>query len=229
MNLNFKAPLSTALAIVAGVVVLLSYFVDTDVNGVLTTLGYLRDFLLQGAIVWAAVAVLVGITNLASVHMRKIHTGEEGGYSFILLLSLILTIGVGLYDIGNTYFNQALNFQRIQWVFEHIQLPIETSLMAVLLVSLTYAVIRFAGNAWGRGQRTRLSLLSIVFVGTFSLLLFGTVPQIATQSPLLSDIRVWILTVPSMGGARGILLGVALGTIATGVRILTGSDRPYRG
>jgi hypothetical protein len=31
------------------------------------------------------------------------------------------------------------------------------------------------------------------------------------------------------GGARGILIGVALGTIATGLRILMGVDRPYGG
>jgi len=31
------------------------------------------------------------------------------------------------------------------------------------------------------------------------------------------------------GGARGILLGVALGTLTTGLRILFGADRPYGG
>jgi hypothetical protein len=30
-----------------------------------------------------------------------------------------------------------------------------------------------------------------------------------------------------MAGARGILLGVALGTVATGLRVLLGIDRPY--
>jgi hypothetical protein len=39
--------------------------------------------------------------------------------------------------------------------------------------------------------------------------------------------REWILTVGSLGGARGILLGVALGTIVVGVRLLLGIDRPY--
>ena len=31
------------------------------------------------------------------------------------------------------------------------------------------------------------------------------------------------------GGARGILIGVALGTLTTGLRILFGADRPYGG
>jgi hypothetical protein len=32
-----------------------------------------------------------------------------------------------------------------------------------------------------------------------------------------------------VAGARGILLGVALGSLTTGLRILIGADRPYSG
>jgi len=44
------------------------------------------------------------------------------------------------------------------------------------------------------------------------------------QLPALKD---WVLGVPSTAGARGILIGVALGSLATGVRVLVGFDRPY--
>jgi hypothetical protein len=33
----------------------------------------------------------------------------------------------------------------------------------------------------------------------------------------------------SLGALRGLLIGVALGTITTGLRILIGADRPYGG
>ncbi len=221
MNLKLKSPVSTAMAIGVGLVVLLGYFFGSDAAGSLTPLGILRNYFLQGAIIWAAVALIVGIANLASVHLNYIRQNTGGGYSFILLLALIVTIGVGLYDILQTHFNQELNFQRMRWVFDYIQLPIETSLMAVLAISLTYAAARLLAR--------RLNLLSVVFVGVVLLLLVGAAPQIAAQAPLLADIRNWILQVPTLAGARGILLGVALGTIATGIRILTGSDRPYGG
>jgi len=221
VNLKLKSPVSTAIAIGVGIVVLLGYFFGSDASGVPTTLGLLRDFLLQGAIVWAAVAMLVGIVNLASVHLGKIRANEEGGFSFILLLSLIITLGVGLYDIAKTHLDQELNFQRTSWIFNYIQLPIETSLMAVLAISLTYAAARLLAR--------RLNLLSVVFVGVVLMMLIGAVPQVAAQAPLVAEIRNWILRVPTMAGARGILLGVALGTIATGIRILIGSDRPYGG
>jgi len=221
VNLKFKSPVSTSLAIGVGIVVLLGYFFGSDPSGEATTLGLLRGFLLQGAIVWAAVAMLVGIFNLASVHLAKIRTNEEAPYSFILLITLIITLGIGLYDIVETFTQGELNFKRSSWVFNYIQLPIETSLMAVLAISLTYAAARLLAR--------RLNLISVVFVGVVLMLLIGAVPQVAAQAPLLAEIRQWILRVPTMAGARGILLGIALGTIATGVRILTGSDRPYRG
>jgi hypothetical protein len=221
MKLKFNAPLSTAIAIGVGIIVLLGYFFGTNAFGEATTVGILRDYFLQGAVVWAAVALLVGIFNLAAVHLRKIRGGKEGGYSVILLISLIGTLGIGLYDIAKTQLSQEPNFQRVRWVFNHVQLPIETSLMAVLAVSLTFAVARLLAR--------RLNILAIIFVSVVLLLLIGAIPQITSLTPIFTDLRTWIITVPAVGGARGILLGVALGTIAAGIRILTGRERPYRG
>jgi hypothetical protein len=42
-------------------------------------------------------------------------------------------------------------------------------------------------------------------------------------------VRPWITQVLALGGARGILIGVALGTLTTGLRVLFGADRPYGG
>jgi hypothetical protein len=47
--------------------------------------------------------------------------------------------------------------------------------------------------------------------------------------PILYDIRMFISQRLASAGARGILIGVALGTLTTGLRILFGSDRPYGG
>ena len=105
--------------------------------------------------------------------------------------------------------------------FNNIQLPIETSLMAILVVTLTYAAIQLL--------RRRRNLLSIVFLATGLLMLAGTAPwPVVGDLPFFSDIlRPFIARFPAAAGARGILIGVALGTLTTGLRILFGSDRPY--
>jgi cytochrome bd-type quinol oxidase subunit 2 len=204
-----------------GLVVLFGFVFGTNPAGEATLLGLLRDYFLRGAIVLAAVALLVGIVNLAAVHSNKIREKESPGYSFLLLAALLGTVVIGLFDISRMDISGESNFQWTHWLFTYIQIPVETSLMAVLAISLTYASARLLGQ--------RLTIYSVVFLGVLMILLLGVIPQLIDFLPFLSDIRTWIIEVPAVGGARGVLLGVSLGIIATGLRILMGSDRPYKG
>ncbi len=214
MKINIKAPLSTAVAIVVGIIVLAGYFIPSIDN--------IRLVLLRTGLVLAAVALLVGIVNLASVHIKKMgKESENSGYSLILLISLLVTLVIGIIDMVQTYLIGRPNFQITNWVFTNIQLPIETSLLAVTTISLIYAA---AGIL-----RKRMDLFSISFFFIVLLVLLGSFSIPPATIPFLQMIREWILRVPALGGARGLLLGIALGTITTGIRILLGTDRPYGG
>jgi hypothetical protein len=208
---KFKGVISTAIAIAFGFLVLAGY--------IFPSLGQLQLFILNVAVILAGFAVLVGISNLFIVHSEKIRTRQKGAfYSAILIISLVVTFALGLLahfeiPVAKSLFSDA---------FLSIQLPIETSLMALLLVSLTYASIRLL--------RRRLNLLSVVFLATAFLILIGTAPwPFLGDVPILSGLRAWIIQFPAGAGARGILLGVGLGTLTTGLRILFGTDRPYGG
>jgi hypothetical protein len=151
---------------------------------------------------------------LLSVHWQKITKEQEGNaYSYVLITTLILTIAV----VG--YFGPTADWS--MWIFNHIQLPIESSLMALLAVILVYAGARLLNR--------RVNLLALVFLITVLFTLLGTASVPGIEIPLLSDVSGWISRVVATAGARGILFGVALGTIATGLRILIGADRPYGG
>lgn len=205
-----KAPFSTALAIVTGLLVLLGYFLPVSL------LQNVRATLLQWALILAAFTLAIGIINLFSVHWAKIKTRQPGNfYSLVLILALAGTVIIG--GVVSTPTGvPAL------WLFNHIQLPIESSLMALLAIVLLYAGIRLL--------RRRLNLFSVVFLATTVLVLLGTAPLVFFEElNFLTGVRNFFVQVLSIGGARGILIGVALGTVATGVRILIGSDRPYSG
>lgn len=221
MKLKFRAPISAAVAIGVGLVVLLGYFLGTDSSGESTLLGILRDYFLQGAVVVAGVALLVGVFNLTAAHAKKIRQGDGAIYSAITVFALIITLLIGTYDLAMTYLQGAPGLQYTRWVFENIQLPIEASLMAVIAISLTYAATRLLGR--------RMNFMSAVFIAVVLVLLVGAVPVVASNFDLIATFRQWILSVPSVGGARGIIIGVALGIVATGIRILMGTDRPYGG
>jgi hypothetical protein len=206
-----KIPLSPAIAIGFGLVVLLGYFLD------IPQVVLLRDVLLRWAIILAAVALLVGVANLFAVHWGKITKGRSGGiYSLVLAVSLVLTLVVaGTFGPTGTW---------SQWIFNNIQLPVETSLMAVLAVVLVYASIRLL--------RRRLNIFTLVFFLTVVFMLLSAAPFLGFDIPGLhgpDGLRALVARIPATAGARGILLGVALGTIATGLRVLMGADRPYRG
>jgi hypothetical protein len=198
------------IAIASGVVVLLGYFLPA-----IPFLVNLRVAFLNWAMILAAVAVFVGIFNLFSVHTQKLRNKNEAAYSVLLLVFLLGTFALGLL-LGPT--SPAMNV-----VFTSIQIPVETSLMALLAVSLLYATIRLL--------RWRANFMSITFIITALIIFLGTAPlPFIGPIPFFSDwLRPVIAQVPAAAGARGILLGVALGTLMTGLRILFGADRPYGG
>jgi hypothetical protein len=214
VKIKFNAPISTAIAIGVGIVVLAGYFIPSINN--------IRFILLRTGLVLSAIALLVGIINLLSVHFRKMgEENENSGYSLILVITLAITLGVGVVDMVQTYLFGRPNFQMTNWAFTNIQLPIETSLLAVTTISLTYAAASIL--------RKRMDLFSITFFLVILLVLLGSFSIPPATLPFLHVIRDWIVRVPALGGARGLLLGIALGTITTGIRILIGTDRPYGG
>jgi hypothetical protein len=205
--------LSTALAIAGGLVVLAGTFMGVGAGGQVSLLGEIRLTLLNWAVLLAGFAVFVGLFNLAGVHARKVQTRQKGFvYSLILIFSMVAMF---LYGV--------LRPAGMDAVFNTVQLPVEASLMAVLVVTLTVAAMRLL--------RRKLNPLSILFLATALLIMLATAPlPLVGNIPILSDwVRPFIAQVLAASGARGILLGVALGTLATGLRILLGAERPYGG
>ncbi len=209
--MKLRAPFSTALAVLAGLFVLAGYFLDIPL------LVEWRDRLMQWAIILAAAALLVGVVNLFGVHWRKASAGEKGGlYSAILILSLMITVVVA------GYFGPAHTWTL--WIYQYLQVPVESALMAVLAVSLALAAARLL-------QR-RKTLFTAVFFVTAVFMLFSAAPFFGISLPSVhgpGGLRELVNNLLVVGGARGILIGVALGAVAAGLRLLSGADRPFGG
>lgn len=201
------------IAISVGALVLLGYFIPA--------VAPFQRLLLEWAIILAGVALLVGIGNLFSVHFERVRARKKGHiYSLVTLVSLlsVLLLGVAGVETATSF---AMNA---------IMIPVEISLMAVLAVTLVYASIRLL--------RERADIKSIVFIVTALLVLSGAIslpiligiplPQVGSED-ILTFISKSISQVLAVGGARGLLIGIALGALTTGLRVLLGADRPYGG
>ncbi len=198
---------TAAIAMASGLIVLLGYFYPLD------ALTQIRIMLTDWAVIIAAMAVLVGIANLIMVHMDKIRKREKNSiYGALLVLSLIATFGLGLVFGPEN--------QIVRLAVDAVIVPVEASLMAILAVTLVYASIRLF--------RRRTDVLTVIFLLTAVIFLIAIMPT--PFGPVPGD---WIIIqfagMFSRGGARGLLIGIALGTLLTGIRVLFGIDRPYGG
>ncbi|MDE3088419.1 MAG: hypothetical protein KGJ80_03395 [Chloroflexota bacterium] len=194
--------LPTAIAIAVGLVVLFDFFFA------LPLLDAIGAAFREWTILLTAFALLLGLINLLSVHLMRVirRTEPNTGYSLLVLITTVVVFLVGLLF--------GLPSAPMTWLFDNVYVPLQGAffaLVAFFLATAAYRALR------ARSIETTLMLLAalIVFVG---------------QAPLLNALtqaKDWVLNVPSTAGARGILLGVALGTIATGLRLIVGLDRPY--
>ncbi|MCU0484709.1 MAG: hypothetical protein MUC85_01235 [Anaerolineales bacterium] len=204
--------LSAIIAILAGTVVLAGYLIPG--------LEFLSETALSWAIILAGFSLIVGVINLLSVHWHKLASGESSGYNslFLIMAFLVTLILVGLPLPGITGPESAA----AQWLLKYIQIPVEASLLALLSITLVVAIIRFL--------RRRQDGAALLFVATVVIILLGSVPLYRYgELSLVSGIRDWLTNVLATAGVRGLLIGIALGTIAAGIRILMGADRPYGG
>lgn len=220
--------INAVIAVTAGVFVLLGYFIDpilfanqanlSDFQRILLQFAGIRVILLKWSVLLAGIAVMIGVGNLFSVHWQKITQRKPGSmYSVVLLLFFLLTF---VLVIGARYapaLEAQLNLVDAQNFFLNgIMVPTEISLMALLTVTLLYSSVRML--RWRIDWKTILFLLA-------ALLALVSMGPMTSSIPVIGD----VVQVFSTGGARGILIGVALGTLTTGLRILFTADRPYGG
>lgn len=204
-----RAPIATAVAIAIAVLVLIGYFVPIPL------ISNIQGLLLGWAVIAAGFAALVGIINLIIVHWRRATTPPNRDlYSVLVIASFLLTFAVGV------WFGPA--DPAFQQVIASIQVPAEASLMAVLAITLAVAGLRLLQRRKG-GMAVVFMLSALVYL----VLASGLFTSAAWGSPL-QEILHLVDRLP-LAGARGILLGIALGSLTAGLRVILGADRPYSG
>ena len=163
------------------------------------------DVLLRLVTIVVALSIVIGIANLLYVHVGRLARGKA--YTAIVLASFGFTVYWYVMRPGDTS------------LLEAVQVPIESALAALLCLSLLHGGSRVLGK--------RADIWGLLFVAVVVLVLLASLP-LAELAPIQAW-RDWLMRVPVSAGARALLLGIALGTVVTGVRALLGQDRSFRG
>ena len=106
----------------------------------------------------------------------------------------------------------------LTWIFDYLYFPLQATmgaLLAFFIVSAAYRAFKLR------------SVPALILLVSSLVVLITQLPFRAALSPLLPAAREWIFAIPVTAGVRGILLGVALGTTATALRVLLAVDHPY--
>ena len=166
------------------------------------------------AVVIAAFALGVGAINLFMIHGKKIGSRhKDAPYSLILLGGLLFTLLAGL------IFGKSSD-ATYQFVFTRILTTADSSFFSMLCFYIVSAAYR--------AFRAR-NLEAAIFLVAGTLVMLGNVPIGAVIWTKFPAIGTWILSVPNTAGMRGMLLGAAMGFIATSLRIILGLERSHFG
>lgn len=154
-------------------------------------------------------AVLLGLLNVAWLHMgRVLHGQRDWGLSLLLVAVLVAVFIAGVVNPAGAA------SPMLTWVFDHLIAPGQLALFALLAAVMAAAAYRYlrigrSGGVW---------------------LLAGAAIILVVQSPLasiwlppwLAAATFWFIDAPVMAAVRGALLGSGIALLIVGLRLLLG-------
>lgn len=202
--------------------------------------GDLESRFLNWYTIVAGFTLLLGLDSLTRHHLVQVwRRSPNWFYSLLLVLSLIATVGLGLYSWFRfrTPFDLRAPFM---WLYTYMIIPLQSTMFASLaffIVSAAYRAFRIRNFA----ATLLLCAACLVMVGNVPL--GGTIwraigslihlvwpgldPAAFGRLEGLAAVKDWLMAVPQAAAARGINIGLALGGMAMSLRIILGIERTY--
>ena len=203
------------LTAVIGVFMILSFFVPHQVVSVP------GQFLQLTAVIVVACGYVLGGANVLRVNIDAIAKQQPGWiYKLVLVLSLLATMVIGAIE-GSQFLDPG---RRSRWIYDTLYSPMSATMFALLAFFIASAAFRAfrvrTVEAWWLAAAALIVMIGRVPIGDA---VTGFLPP-ALQ---LSSIQEWIMNVPQNAAKRAILMGAALGVMATGLRVILGIERSY--
>jgi hypothetical protein len=194
---------------VAGIFVLIGFFVPHP---------YVRttyDDIQQWVIIVVAFTYVLGMANLLRINGEQIRRrARDWPYKVVLVLGLLGTMAVGFSE-GTRYLNDGTRFT---WIYNTFYSAMSATMFSLLAF--------FIASAAFRAFRVRTPEALLLAIAAFILML-GRVPIGGAIHPFLPQAADWLMEIPQNAAKRGILMGAALGVMATGFRVILGIERAY--
>jgi hypothetical protein len=170
--------------------------------------------LLEWATVIYAFALILGSISLWNTHARKIRQKSEGWlYSIVTLVALVAVTVLGVWQgVGEgTLVNRIYNM---------VNSPLASTMFALLAFFIASAAFRAF-----RARNVEATLLLVTAI----LMMIGRVSIGEFIWKGFPGFTEWLLDVPNLAAKRAIAIGVGLGAVSIGLKIILGIERGYLG
>lgn len=204
-----RRSLPLTICLVMGVVMMIQFFIPHPVS-----VGF-YDLTTKWIRIVSAFALVLGVGSLILYHLDRLQRRRPGWvYSIITLVALLVTAFVGL----ARGVKPGSPLQEV--IFKNMLVPLNASMFAILAF--------YMASAAYRAFRARTKEAALLLIAAFIVML-GMVPIGTAIWGKLPEVAEWILSVPNMAAKRAILFGVALGAIATSLKVILGIERGWLG
>jgi hypothetical protein len=204
-----KRNVPLAICLGFGIVMMVQFFVPHPIS-----VGF-YDLTTKWVRIVLAFALVLGVGSFVMYHTEKLRRRRTGWlYSIVALVAAAISTVVGLaWGVRQTSPLQ-------NYIFTPLLVPLNASMFAILAF--------YMASAAYRAFRARTKESALLLIAAFIVML-GMVPIGAAIWGKLPDLAEWILSVPNMAAKRAITFGVALGGIATALKVILGIERGWLG
>ncbi len=207
-----KRWLIASAAAIPGILILAGYIYPASLPGY-AAVNSIQSWLLAWAVTLSALAVLMAVFSVLRLHWSKVTRSSADPAALAGLTALILTVAMGLYSQGRPELKTS-----VQQTIGGLLFSLEGALFGLLAITLTYTAARLL-----RRRRGILSGAFLAGVLVFLLLNTGWLGFLA-QSPFFAGLLDFLEQIPVAGG-RGLLIGLAIGAMLAGLRVLVGQTQ----
>jgi hypothetical protein len=222
-----KRDIPLALTALVGAIMIAGFFVPHEWASVPA------DFLQQCAVIVVAFGYVLGGANVFRVNLDVVFRRQrDWPYKIVLVVGLVATLVFGLF-VDRSRFQEPGTISL--WIYDHLYVPMNATMFALLAFFIASAAFRaFRIRTLEAGLLAAAAL--IVMIGrvpagdAISRALFDHpgLPD-AVRTLRISVLQQWIMDVPQNAAKRAILIGAAMGVMATGLRVMLGIERSYLG
>lgn len=207
-----KKEIPLAITFITGLIIVVTFFIPHQ------PLGTMQQRLLLWYSIVLGFTMLLGMDSLLRSNIRKIAKRSTGWpFALVLIIGFLGTLAAGIYTWATSESLLSLG-SSFMYVYTYFIIPLQATMFSLLAF--------FIASAAYRAFRARTLEATLLLI-TAAIVMLGRVPigaEIWDKFPLIQD---WIMEIPQMAAKRGIVIGVALGTIAMSLRVILGLERTY--